>query len=190
MHQCCTVPSTTADLLNILLVGTCDIRHVLKTVCFARRHSVRALRFFVFDETMECLARHILLMSIASESDINIPERGQLLLELHGNALLRSKTRSYLADKATEFMKSLTSSPELLNRFDLSQLKHKERDALEDVFRFWKAAKTADFDMSKLRYFIFVHFHSKSERTCFRFLCTEKHAIVIISKIVTTIVSI
>ena len=142
---------TLGDTLNVLLVGTCDVRHVLQSVCAARRHHPRKLHFFVYDETLECLARHILLLAVAMDRDLTIPERGQLLLELHGNALLRSKTRSYLADKATEMLKALAAVPTAINNFDLSLLKHKERDSLEDVLRFWRAAKHSDFDMFKLR---------------------------------------
>ncbi len=136
-------------------------------------------------------------MAVALDRDLNIPERAQLLLELHGNALLRSKTRTYLADKAGELLRALAAADRVaaaasasaasstsasaasssslasaavsatpaaaaaaasstatqlaLAAFDLSHLKHKERDALEDVLRFWRAAKPADFDMAKLR---------------------------------------
>ena len=258
-------PSDPAAPLNILVVGTGDIRHVLHTVCAARGHCARKLnvrviadggisagikfismyfglfvlcsclmrtlmllrflhtqfttslyvynsspslslsgplsssstthQFFVFDDTIECLARHLLLMTVALDGDLNIPERAQLVLELHGNALLRSKTRTYLADKAGELLRALaaadraaasalvsasasasststststssstsssasssssasasSSTASALAAFDLSHLKHKERDALEDVLRFWRAAKPADFDMGKLR---------------------------------------
>jgi hypothetical protein len=57
------------------------------------------------DDTLECLARHILLLLLATDTELAIPERIQLFLELHGNVMLRPRTRTYLADKATELLR-------------------------------------------------------------------------------------
>eukprot|EP01083_Nonionella_stella_P286324 974602_1 len=138
------------SILKVLLIGSADIRHVLKTMCRTRRHPPRTIHFYVYEGTLECLARHFLFVRIAEDRHISPKERSQLFLEMYGNTLLRDKTNSYLVEKAKEILRffELGSGP-LSRYFDLSQLKHRERDEIEEIVRFWKS-KTP-FDVKQLR---------------------------------------
>ena len=134
-----TVPSVAAAAaaasdalppLNILVAGAGDIRHVLQTMSRAGRHTSpphRPLHFYVIDDTLECLARHLLLLLVATDTRRPVPERMHLWLELYGNARLRQKTRTALAEAATELLRMLAHPEEghrLATVVDLSLLKH------------------------------------------------------------------
>lgn len=51
---------------------------------------------YVYEEEPEVLARHMLLIHVLLDASLTSKERVETLLELHGNALLRQKTASYL----------------------------------------------------------------------------------------------
>ena len=51
---------------------------------------------YVFEEEPEGLARHLLLLSVMLDGSLPARERVEVLLELHGNALLRGNTATYL----------------------------------------------------------------------------------------------
>ena len=119
------------------------------------------LQFYILDDTLECIARHILFLIIFFDNNVSIPERVQLYLELYGNVLLRSKTKIYLDEKINEILNYMSGNNQncILNEIlDLSLYKYKERDEIENIFKFWKIAKVNDFDIVNLRFLIFILF--------------------------------
>ncbi|KAE8593458.1 hypothetical protein XENTR_v10019146 [Xenopus tropicalis] len=140
--------------LNILLVGGGDGRHILKTICQASRWPHRKLKFFIIESDLELLARHMLFLSLALEhpEQMGLQEKSELFLELFGNSLIRNKTASYLQEKSELFIRYVTdpdyqqSNVPLLN---LSSIKFKERDKLEDIFKFWRNADPKLFPIDK-----------------------------------------
>ena len=50
----------------------------------------------MYEEEPEGLARHLLLLSVMLDGSLPARERVEVLLELHGNALLRENTAAYL----------------------------------------------------------------------------------------------
>ena len=147
--------SDLSDPLRCLLVCPGDIRHVLKTLGAAHvrreeRRVPRALEVSVYEREPEVLARHALLLAVAVDFELPRRERAELLLELWANARLREKTAAYLAAKARELARVVTAEEGPLSPlFDLSAIKMKERDALEEVFRSW--AEDIEFDVVRLR---------------------------------------
>ncbi|KAM9299404.1 dynein axonemal assembly factor 3 [Gastrophryne carolinensis] len=130
--------------LNILLVGCGDARHLLKTICQARRWPQRKLRFYIIESDLELQARQMLLLTLALENpeQMGLQEKCEMFLEVFGNSLIRSKTACYLQEKCEHFIRCVTDSEyqqSVLPLLDMSSLKFKERDELECIFKFWRS---------------------------------------------------
>ncbi|XP_015276252.1 PREDICTED: dynein assembly factor 3, axonemal [Gekko japonicus] len=141
--------------LNILLVGSIDGRHILKTMCQAHRWPRRKINFYVLENNLEVLGRQLLFLSLALEplEKMGLQEKSETFLELMGNTLLRSQTAAYLQEKAGLFVRYVTDpciQQADLPALDLSALKFKERDQLEAIFRFWKNPDPWAFQMEQL----------------------------------------
>jgi len=137
---------------NILIAGGADIRHILKTVARRRRTAPgRKLRFFVHESHHEVHARHILLLQVINNTSMNVRERMETFLSLYGNTLVREKDSLYVSDIGSEFVDLVTdeSSHPLTGVVDLSHLKFKDRDILQDIFKGWD--KAIPFDIEALR---------------------------------------
>ncbi|KAM4652865.1 dynein axonemal assembly factor 3 [Discoglossus pictus] len=129
--------------LNILLVGDGDFRHILKTICQAQRWPQRKLNFYVIESDLELLARHMLFLTLALENPekMGLQEKSETFLELFGNSLVRSQTATYLQEKCNLFIRFVTDpdfQESIMPSLDLTVLKHKEKDELEDIFKYWQ----------------------------------------------------
>ncbi|XP_030051272.1 dynein axonemal assembly factor 3 [Microcaecilia unicolor] len=141
--------------LNLLLVGCGDSRHLLKTICQAHRWPKRKLNFYVIENNLEVLGRHLLFLALALErpEQMGLQEKSELFLELLGNSLVRSQTAAYLQEKANLFIRYVTDMDFQqcsLPALDLSALKFKERDQLEAIFKFWRNPDRHIFPMEQL----------------------------------------
>ncbi|GLD96052.1 hypothetical protein PINS_up004730 [Pythium insidiosum] len=129
--------------VNLLLIGPGDIRHVLHTVARRRRHAskdapLRPLHIYVYERSVETLARHLLLWAIAQDWDLPLRQRCNTFLEVFGNALVQERTASYIETKSKELMELLYYERGwLADQIDLSHLKMKTRDELVDTLRSW-----------------------------------------------------
>lgn len=127
--------------LNILLFGLGDPRHVLKTASKTFKHSTK-VNFFLVEGCLELVARNLLLMTIAFENEnlISLKGKTHLFMDVFGNTMLRPFSNCYINAKAT-FLTELITNSEYAETvapiFSFEGLKYKERDHLEDVFRFW-----------------------------------------------------
>ncbi|ESP05132.1 hypothetical protein LOTGIDRAFT_227827 [Lottia gigantea] len=140
--------------LNILLVGAGDIRHILTTIARSWRHSPHKLHFYVLETSLELYARDMLLLNIALEPQnrMGLQEKTELFLEVYSNTFIRQQTCENIQSLSTEFIKMVTDFDYLEKKlpvFDLSQLKFKERDFLEGIFKFWRNPDKAVFDVEK-----------------------------------------
>uniref|UniRef100_UPI00398F8677 dynein axonemal assembly factor 3-like n=1 Tax=Pristiophorus japonicus TaxID=55135 RepID=UPI00398F8677 len=141
--------------LNILMVGAGDSRHLLTTICQAQRWPRRKINFYIVENNLELIGRHLLFLTIALEppGQMGLQEKSELLLELFGNSLIRSQTASYLQDKANLFIHYVTDLDYLhqkLPMVDMSYLKFKERDQLEATFKFWRNPDQKVFQIHKM----------------------------------------
>ncbi|XP_073513878.1 dynein axonemal assembly factor 3 [Phyllobates terribilis] len=140
--------------LNILLVGCGDGRHLLKTICQARRWPQRRLNFFIIESDLELLARQILFFTLALENpeQMGLQEKCEIFLELFGNSMVRSKTAAYLRDRCERFIKCITD-PEYQQRIlpllNMTSIKFKERDELEYIFKFWQTSEAKLFPIER-----------------------------------------
>nr|XP_020648567.1 dynein assembly factor 3, axonemal isoform X1 [Pogona vitticeps]XP_020648568.1 dynein assembly factor 3, axonemal isoform X1 [Pogona vitticeps]XP_020648569.1 dynein assembly factor 3, axonemal isoform X1 [Pogona vitticeps]XP_020648570.1 dynein assembly factor 3, axonemal isoform X1 [Pogona vitticeps] len=141
--------------LNILLVGSIDGRHILKTMCQAHRWPRRKINFYVLENNLETVGRQLLFLSLALEPSEKrgLQEKSEMFLELMGNTLLRSQTAAYLQEKANLFIRYVTDSDfqqAHLPTVDMSALKFKERDHLERIFQFWRNPDPQAFPIKHL----------------------------------------
>lgn len=144
--------------INVLIVGSGDIRHVLKTVSMARiqqaKTGSKAIHFYVLENNLELYARAILMISLALEhpDHLGLQEKAELMAEIFGNSLVRTQTAEYIQQSSNEFVKLVTDF-DLLNErlpvFDLTGLKYKERDMLEGIFKLWRKPDTNIFDIEQ-----------------------------------------
>ncbi|XP_065427050.1 dynein axonemal assembly factor 3-like [Chrysemys picta bellii] len=114
--------------LNILLVGSVDGRHVLRTMSQAHRWPQRRINFYLVENNLEALGRQLLFLSLALESPekLGLQEKSEMFLELLGNSLIRRPTAAYLQEKSDLFVRYVTD-PDFQQRHlgavDLSALK-------------------------------------------------------------------
>jgi len=124
----------------------------LKTVARKRRQAPgRKLRFFIHENHHEVHARHLLLLQVINNTSLTVRERMETFLSLYGNSLVREKDSLYLSDIAKEFVELVTdeSSHPLTSVVDLSHMKFKDRDILQDIFKGWD--QSIPFDIEALR---------------------------------------
>eukprot|EP00592_Proboscia_alata_P017718 CAMPEP_0194400160 /NCGR_PEP_ID=MMETSP0174-20130528/127054_1 /TAXON_ID=216777 /ORGANISM="Proboscia alata, Strain PI-D3" /LENGTH=392 /DNA_ID=CAMNT_0039196635 /DNA_START=36 /DNA_END=1215 /DNA_ORIENTATION=+ len=153
---------------NILLVKPCDPRHIIKTMSEAKLRPegfTRPIHFYILEEHIEVLARHLLLFHIFLDVSIPIRHRAALFLEVFGNSLVQERTAEYIENAGiilTELIHKDGCS--MSNLFDLSFLKFRERDNLETVFKSWKTSTTCDIEQERdqrLRHFYGERFDSR-----------------------------
>ncbi|XP_045388726.1 dynein axonemal assembly factor 3 isoform X2 [Lemur catta] len=143
--------------LDVLLLGSVDGRHLLRTLARAALWPRRRFNFYVLENNLEAVARHMLIFSIALEEpeEMGLQERSETFMEVWGNALLRPAVAAFVRTRA-DLLAHLVPEPdrmaEQLPWLSLSALKFRERDALEAVFRFWAGGEKAPeaFPMSRL----------------------------------------
>ncbi|XP_060548770.1 dynein axonemal assembly factor 3 isoform X3 [Pantherophis guttatus] len=141
--------------LNILLVGSIDARHILKTMSQMHRQPRRKISFYILENNLEAVSRQLLFLNLALEppDKMGLQEKGETFLELMGNTHLRSQTAAYLQEKAALFIRYITDSDfQLANLpvLDFSALKFRERDQLEAIFQFWRNPDPQAFQIKQL----------------------------------------
>ncbi|KAL0132598.1 hypothetical protein PUN28_000393 [Cardiocondyla obscurior] len=125
--------------LEVLIVGSGDARHIVKTLASSYTHPDRTITYHVIEPTLEQITRSILLLSICLEKDLGLQEATRYYLEILGNTLLRPATAKYLA-KCTKQLIDIPTLTIDCPWLSLEKFKHKDRDNLECIFKFWTRA--------------------------------------------------
>uniref|UniRef100_A0A8C9J0Q5 Dynein axonemal assembly factor 3 n=1 Tax=Piliocolobus tephrosceles TaxID=591936 RepID=A0A8C9J0Q5_9PRIM len=133
-----------------------EIAHIPESL---REEGIGILKpqFFVLENNLEAVARHMLIFSLALEDPekMGLQERSETFLEVWGNALLRPPVAAFVRAQA-DVLAHLVPEPDRLEEqlpwLSLRALKFRERDALEAVFRFWAGGEKGPeaFPMSRL----------------------------------------
>ncbi|KAF5903976.1 dynein assembly factor 3, axonemal, partial [Clarias magur] len=140
--------------MNVLLVGSSDPRHILKTISGLK--SNESLHLWVMENSMEVSARQLLLLyvSLCAPEGMGMQEKTEVFLELFGNSEIRSQTDSKLKHIAARLSLSITESLDtdtsLHPCLDTTLLKFKERDELARIFRQWQNPPSTPLSMSKM----------------------------------------
>lgn len=142
------------ERINILLAGTSDLRHILKTVADnCRSEKPKCLHFYFYETSKELISRLILLLQVLHLSSLSYRERLELFLDIYGNNLYREKTQKYIDQQISDILNLLaedgkTRTP-LKQVFDFSELRYKDRDEIVDSVKSWSSK--VPFTMEKHR---------------------------------------
>ncbi|CAM9444596.1 unnamed protein product, partial [Chrysoparadoxa australica] len=115
-----------------------------------RRGPQQRVNIYVWDAPVEALARHLLLLQVAHDTDLPVRQRANVLLEIFGNTQVQERTSRYIAKKGEELIQLVCygkgAQAELV---DLKLLKFKDKDLLEETFKSW--GHDVAYDIIKLR---------------------------------------
>ncbi|XP_034563703.1 dynein assembly factor 3, axonemal-like [Notolabrus celidotus] len=124
---------------NVLLVGSSDPRHILKTI--AGLQDKESLHVWLIENSMEVAARQLLLLYLAliSPESMRHNEKTEIFLELFGNIEIRSQTRETLKHVASQLSLYVTETLEKAAHpcLNTTLLKFKERDELARILKSW-----------------------------------------------------
>jgi len=113
---------------------------------------------------MEALAKDMLLLNLFCDSSIPIRQRAIQFLEVFGNVLLQGKTEQWLEDSGFSLRSWICEdcgsfvSKRFDDLVDISLLKFRERDELEQIFQSW-CTKT-NYDVQTLLDYRLRNFYS------------------------------
>jgi len=103
------------------------------------------IHFFVVENQLEVLARHLLLLQIVFDWELPIRQRASVFLEVFGNTLIQERTERYIHRLGQELVSLVCNGQGgLADLVDLSDLKYRERDELVDIFHSWNPAVAYD----------------------------------------------
>ncbi|XP_053722632.1 dynein axonemal assembly factor 3-like isoform X3 [Synchiropus splendidus] len=103
-------PESPEGEINMLLVGSADPRHILKTIAGLRDEDT--LNVWLVESSMEVVARQMLLLYLAliPLENMGLNEKAEFFLEVFGNCEIRSATEETLKRMASELMLGVTST--------------------------------------------------------------------------------
>ncbi|XP_018533833.1 dynein axonemal assembly factor 3 [Lates calcarifer] len=124
---------------NVLLVGSGDPRHILKTI--AGLQNDERLHVWVIENSMEVVARQLLLLYLAlmPQESMGLHEKTEVYLEVFGNGEIRSQTEEILKHAASQLSLCVTETMETAAHpcLNTTLLKFKERDELARILKLW-----------------------------------------------------
>nr|XP_020461979.1 dynein assembly factor 3, axonemal isoform X2 [Monopterus albus] len=136
--------------VNVLLVGSGDPRHILKTI--AGLQSDERLHVWVIENSMEVVARQLLLLYLAlmPQENMGLNEKAEVFLEVFGNSEIRSQTEETLRHAVLQLSLSVTETLETAAHPCLNTilLKFKERDELARIFKLWMQPQSSSSEYS------------------------------------------
>jgi dynein assembly factor 3 len=135
--------------VKILLLGACDIRHILRTLASLRvllsRQSATQnakLHFYIYEPNLRVQARQLFFLQWLLDSLFSLAEledRVAMFLEVFGNSLLRDITATQARLVTKHALRSVGFNEGTLGRcVDFSsEMKSKEKDFVEEQMKFW-----------------------------------------------------
>ncbi|KAJ7984564.1 hypothetical protein DPEC_G00356100 [Dallia pectoralis] len=135
----CTGSEKLQGDVNVLLVGSGDSRHILKTIAGLR--NTDTLHVWLIENSMEVVARQLLLLFLALTpyESMGLNEKTEVFLEVFGNSEVRSQTAEILKHVASQLSFLVTDTLETPAHpcLDTTHLRFKERDELDRIFKQW-----------------------------------------------------
>ena len=166
--------NTSLQHINILFVGLCDLRHVIRTLGTllpSQSHHDVMLHFYLAEGSVEVLTREILFLVLLTEPStvLGLQERVEMYLELVGDLHVRTQTYEYLQRTSNKLIGLVTDLSKMaveLPFVDISPLKFKERDEIESVLKFWRSDEIKHFNAGtlwddRLRSYLGVRYDSR-----------------------------
>ncbi|RXN21799.1 dynein assembly factor axonemal [Labeo rohita] len=140
--------------LNILLVGSADPRHILKTITGLTDNDT--LHVWVIENSVEVVARQLLLLylSLLTPENMSLHKKTEVFLEVFGNSEIRKETEETLKHAAAQLSLSITNTLSSDSHthpcLDTSLLKFKERDELVRIFKQWERPPSVPASVRKV----------------------------------------
>ncbi|KAK7118707.1 hypothetical protein R3I94_022264 [Phoxinus phoxinus] len=140
--------------LNVLLVGSGDPRHILKTITGLTDSDT--LHVWVIENSMEVVARQLLLLylSLLTPENMSLHKKTEVFLEVFGNSEIRKETEETLKHAAAQLSLSITNTLSSDSHahpcLDTSLLKFKERDELVRIFKLWERPPSVPASVRKV----------------------------------------
>lgn len=165
--------------IRILMASPGDPRSILRTLARRRRGAgaaaklARPIEIYVHEESVELLARHLLLLRVAQDWELPLRQRAAVWMELYGNAHVQERTENYVSRLAGELVgvvgsggaASADADAGIGELVDLAKLRFRERDLLTDAFGAWRkeapALPMADLWDRRLRRVLGARYDSK-----------------------------
>lgn len=147
LNTCDINPTLTEEPINILLINPGDIRHILHSISRKKRYlhfNQRPIHFYLLDSCVEILARNLLLLEVFIDFEIPIRQRANIFLEIFGNVRVQERTARYIEQLGQKLISLAVNSIATLEIVDLQNLKYKERDDLENVFKSYSRKNPCD----------------------------------------------
>ncbi len=92
----------------------------------------------MFDTPTETIARHLLLLHVLTDWEIPIRSRAHTWLEIFGNCKVQERTSKYIEKCGMELVDLVCNSKgRLASLVDLSLLKYKDVDEVENTLKSW-----------------------------------------------------
>lgn len=140
---------SSSDPFRILLCEPGDIRHVLTLIARRRRNGgiSAPIEIYILENTIEVLAREILLLELLFDFEIPIRQRAVIFLEIFGNSKVQERTSRYMEVLGYDLRQYFAhGTGRLENILDLSLLRFRDRDRLEDCFKGYHHNTVFDID--------------------------------------------
>lgn len=140
--------SRAEEPLSVLLIAPGDIRHILTTVSRRARHgSRRPIHFYLLEPTVEVLCREILLLEISLDIKVPIRQRANIFLEVFGNLKIQERTSRYIELLGNGLRDLVVHQRGRLEKLiDFSSLKYREKDLVEESFKYYSRSFPFDID--------------------------------------------
>lgn len=137
-------------VVNILLVGCSDPRHIIKTLAKSYRHETR-FNFYVIEALPALIGRHMLLVALALESAdcLSTLAKVHTFMDIYGNILLRPTSARYMHSKAVDLIDHITDFDSTQSIFDFGHLKYADRDAIVAACGLWRETPANRFDVAE-----------------------------------------
>ena len=135
--------------VRILLVHPGDIRHIITTLSKRRRNYLRGrpIHFYLLESTVEIKARDILLLEVLNDFEVPIRQRANIFLEIYGNVKVQDRTNRYIEQLGYQLVDLVAHGQgRQEDVIDLSSLKYRETDELENVFKSYSRSNVFDID--------------------------------------------
>ncbi|KAM8876313.1 dynein axonemal assembly factor 3 isoform 1-T2 [Synchiropus picturatus] len=171
-------PESPEGEINMLLVGSADPRHILKTIAGLRDEDT--LNVWLVESSMEVVARQMLLLylSLIPLEHMGLNEKAEFFLEVFGNCEIRSATEETLKRMASELMLGVTGTLDTPAHpcMNTTLLKFKERDELDRIFKSWIKPQSKIIMSKAWDYRVRQHLGTRydSKRGCFDWDLTMK----------------
>lgn len=154
--RCKQAKSPSSNDVHILLCGSCDIRHIFKTLSAIRvlletadskldagAPSVNRAKvhFYLYEPNLRVHARHLFFLQWLCDSMFSLnqlEDQVAMFLDVYGNVMLRESTVPHVKDVSMRALRTLGyGEGPLAAMIDTSDMKAKERDFVEDQVRHW-----------------------------------------------------